>query len=83
MATFDYNAEAELFPPRLRKSPSYDLGTDDLRGLRTPFASQSKSSRPNCFSAPFLRSTVKDMGGEDIRRLYDRADFPSLPQAAA
>jgi len=26
MATFDYNAEAELFPPRLRKSPHRRFG---------------------------------------------------------
>ncbi len=37
-----------------------DLGTDDLPWRRTPFDSQSKSFRPNCLLAPFLKSTVRE-----------------------
>jgi hypothetical protein len=60
MVTFDYSVEAELFPRGTANMGVDQLGTDDLPGQRTPFASQSKSFRRNCSSAPLWRSTEKD-----------------------
>ena len=61
MVMFDYSVEAELFPARSRNMGIGQLGTDASPGQRTLFALQSKSFRRSCSSAPFSKSTEKDM----------------------
>jgi hypothetical protein len=56
------------------------LGTDDLPGQQTPFASQLESFRRN---GAFLEVDGERYGGEEIRHLYDSADFPLVRRAAA
>ena len=82
MATFDYNAEAELFPPRLRKSPHPRFGY-------RRFARAADAVRFAIEELPteLLTGAVLEVDGErycgEDNRLYESADFPSLPQAAA
>ncbi len=83
MVTFDYNAEAELFPPRLRKSPHHRFGY-------RRFARAADAVRFAIEDLPLelLLGAVLEVEGQryvggDIRRLYDSADFALLGDAAA
>ena len=76
MATFDYNAEAELFRRDFANRRTDDLVTDASPGRRTPFGSQSKSFRPNCFSAQFLKSTVRGMSAKTFAAFTIARIFP-------
>jgi hypothetical protein len=83
MVTFDYNAAAELFPPRLRKSPHRQFGYRRFAraAAAVPFAIEELLLE--LLSGAVLEVDGERYVGEDIRRLYDSADFPLLPQAAA
>jgi hypothetical protein len=82
MATFDYNAEAELFPPRLRKSPHRRFGYRRFARAADAVRFAIEELPPELLLGAVLEVDGERYGREDIRRLYDRADFPSLPQAA-
>ena len=83
MVTFDYSVEAELFPPRNRnyrgQSARYRRFAQASDAVR--FAIEDLS--PELLNGAILEVDGERYGGEDIRRLYDSADFPLLPQAAA
>ena len=76
MVTFDYNAAAELFRRDFANRRTDNLVTDASPGQRTPFGSQSKNSRPNCFRAPFLRSTGRGMSAKTFAALTIARIFP-------
>jgi hypothetical protein len=83
MATFDYNAEAELFPPRLRKSPHRRFGYKRFTRAAAAVRFAIEELPPELLLGAVLEVKGERYCGEDLRRLYDRADFPSRPQAAA
>jgi hypothetical protein len=83
MAMFDYNAEAELFPPRLRKSPHRRFGYKRFTQAAAAVRFAIEELPPELLLGAVLEVGAERYCGEDIRRLYNRADFPSPPQAAA
>jgi len=83
MATFDYNARAELFPPRLRKSPHQRFGYRRFAVAADAIRFAIEGLPPELLRGAVLEVDGERYCGEDIRRLYDSADFPSFPQAAA
>jgi hypothetical protein len=82
MTTLDYNAPAELFPPRLRKSPNRRFGYRRFARAGDAVRFAIEELPPELLLGAVLEVDGERYCGEDIRRLYDRADFPSLPQAA-
>jgi hypothetical protein len=76
-ATFDYDATAELFPPRL-------AGPSALRFLaykRFAFASEAIRFAMERLPRTFLLGAYLQVGDEryghrEIRRLYESADYP-------
>jgi hypothetical protein len=83
MATFDNNAEAELFPPRLRKSPHRRFGYRRFARAAEAVRFAIEELPPELLLGAVLEVEGERYVGEDIRRLYDSADSASLPQAAA
>jgi hypothetical protein len=83
MVTFDYNAAGELFPPRLRKSPHRQFGYRRFARAADAVRFAIEELPPELLSGAVLEVDGERYVGEDIRRPYDSADFPLLPQAAA
>jgi hypothetical protein len=75
--SFDYDAAAELFPPRR-------AGSSGLRGLtykRFAFASEAIQFAIEKLPRTFLLGAYLEVGDEryghqDIQRLYESADYP-------
>ena len=77
MVEFDYDAAAELFPTRRRPS-----GRRQSFGYKR-FARASQAIRfaiedlpPECLVGAFLEVDEQRYGCNDIRRLYQSADYP-------
>ena len=83
MVTFDHNAAAELFPPRLRKSPQQGFGYRRFARALDAVRFAIDEFPPELLLGAVLEVDGERYGGEDIRRLYDSVDLPLLPQAAA
>ena len=82
MAEFDYNAAAELFPTRRRPARR------DLFGYKR-FAQAAEAIRfavevlpPERLVGAFLEVEEQRYGGDDIRRLYESAEFPLARRSA-
>lgn len=76
MADFDYNAAAELYPTR-RRLPRREL----FRYKRFSQAAAAirfaiEDLPPECLVGAFLEVDEERYGGDDIRRLYESADYP-------
>src|SRR5262245_19152539 len=74
MSTFDYNAEAELFPSRaMRSKPvGYRRFTRAAEAIR--FAMEELP--PQALVGAWLEVDEARFDAAEIRRLYDRADYP-------
>jgi hypothetical protein len=79
---FDYEAEAELFPARSRKFNRqlgryrrFDRAADALR-----FAIEELP--PQLFLGAYLEVEEERFDSNEMRRLYDSADFPLVRRAA-
>ena len=79
MAGFDYSAVAELFPTRRRlprREPfKYKRFSQAAAAIR--FAIEDLP--PEYLAGAFLEVDEKRYGSDDIRRLYESADYP-LPR---
>ena len=83
MATFDYNAGAELFPPRLRKSPHQRFGYRRFAVAADAIRFAVEELPRELLLGAILEVDVERYGGGQIRRLYDAADFSLLRHPAA
>jgi hypothetical protein len=76
MAEFDYNATAELFPTRRRlarrQSFGYKRFTQAAQAIR--FAMEEMPLA--CLVGAFLEVDEQRYGSDDIRRLYESAEYP-------
>ena len=76
MVEFDYCAAAELFPARRRS-----LGRQVFGYKRFAKASQAirfaiEDLPPECLAGAFLEVDERRYGSDDIRRLYQSAEYP-------
>ena len=78
---FDCNAAAGSSRRGFANRRTDNLVTDASPGRQTPFAIEELP--PELLSGAVLEVDEERYVGEDIRRLYDSADFSLLPQAAA
>lgn len=81
---FDYDAGAELFPPR----PAASSALRFLTYKRFAFASEAIQFAMETLPRAFLLGTYLQIGDEryghrDIRRLYESGDYPLRRTAAA
>ncbi len=83
MIRFDYNAGAELFPPRLRKSPHRRFGYKRFARAADAVRFAIEELPAALLLGAVLEVEDERYSGEDIRRLYDSADFALLGGAAA
>ena len=76
MVQFNYCATAELFPARRRS-----LGRQSFGYKRFEQASQAirfaiEDLPPECLAGAFLEVNEQRYGSDDIRRLYQSAEYP-------
>jgi hypothetical protein len=83
MATFDYNARAELFPPRLRKSRHQRFGYRRFAVAADAIRFAVEELPHELLIGAILEVDGERYGGEQIRRLYDARDFSLLRRPAA
>jgi len=83
MIMFDYNVGAELFPPRLRKSPHQRFGYKRFARAVDAVRFAIEELPPELLLGAVLEVEGERYVGGDIRRLYDSADFAVVGGAAA
>lgn len=83
MATFDYNAPAELFPPRIRKSPHQRFGYRRFAVAADAIRFAVEELPQELLIGAILEVDGERYGGGQIRRLYDAGDFSLLGHPAA
>ena len=70
MITFDYSAEAELYPPRLRKSPHQRFGYRRFARAMDAVRFAIEELPAELLLGAVLEVDGERYGGEQIRRLY-------------
>ena len=79
---FDYGTEAELFSTRARKSRRQPLGYQRFARAVDAIRFAIEELPPQLLLGTYLEVDEIRYEGAEIRRLYDRADYP-LARAAA
>jgi hypothetical protein len=81
MTSFDYNSEAELFPTRKpaarRRAVGYRRFAQAAQAVR--FAIEDLP--PECLVGAYLEVDEQRYQGEQIRRLYESAEYPLARRA--
>jgi hypothetical protein len=76
MAEFDYHAAAELFPTRRRLPRREPFGYKRFDQAAQAIRFAIEDLPPECLVGAFLEVDEQRYGSEDIRRLYESAEYP-------
>ncbi len=76
MAEFDYNAVAELFPNRGRLRQRRSLGYKRFAEAADAIRFAMEDMPRACLVGAFLEVNERRYGSDDIRRLYESAEYP-------
>lgn len=82
MTEFDYSAAAELFPTRRRLRRGEPFGYKRFAQAAQAIRFAIEDLPPECLVGAFLEVEERRYGGDDIRRLYESADYPLARRAA-
>jgi len=76
MVDFDYCAAAELFPARRRPSGRQPFGYKRFEQASQAIRFAIEDLPPECLVGAFLEVEEQRYGSDDIRRLYQSAEYP-------
>lgn len=76
MAQFDYDAAAELFPTRRRSSGRQSFGYKRFPQAALAIRFAIEDLPRESLVGAFLEVDEQRYGGDDIRRLYENAEYP-------
>jgi hypothetical protein len=76
MSEFDYKAAAELFPTRRRLPRRQPLGYKRFAQAAQAIRFAVEDLPPELLVGAFLEVDEKRYNSDDIRRLYESADYP-------
>jgi hypothetical protein len=76
MSDFDYNAAAELFATRRRLPRRQPFGYKRFAEAADAIRFAIEDLPPECLVGAFLEVDEQRYGSDDIRRLYERAEYP-------
>ncbi len=83
MVGFDYNAEAELFPSRNRKSRRQPIAYRRFGHAADAIRFAIEELPPEFLPGAYLEVDEERYGCAGIRRLYQSQDYPLIRGAAA
>jgi hypothetical protein len=83
MVEFDYNAAAELFPTRRRLPRRQPFGYKRFAQAAQAIRFAIEDLPPECLAGAFLEVDEKRYGSDEIRRLYESAEYPLTRRSSA
>lgn len=76
MTEFNYQAAAELFPTRRRLPRRQSFGYKRFEQAAQAIRFAMENLPPECLVGAFLEVDEQRYGNDDIRRLYECAEYP-------
>jgi hypothetical protein len=83
MGEFDYDAAAELFPTRKRMPRRQPLGYKRFEHAAQAIRFAIEDLPAEYLNGAFLEVDEQRYNSEEIRRLYEREDYPLARRSAA
>jgi hypothetical protein len=76
MVHFNFSATAELFPARRRSFGRQSFGYKRFAEASQAVRFAIEDLPPGCLAGAFLEVDEQRYGSDDIRRLYESAEYP-------